>query len=392
MTAKARLGLICMAGFLHAEFLLAAAPAMSGPEVAPALFESQGVRYRVEVVVAKGLEEPSAMTFLPDGRALVVERKSARVGLLDVKTGALTQVTGVPVEVGPTQVGGSGLHDLRLHPEYAQNGWIYLSYSVGDAHRNTTAVDRMRLRGSAFVDRERIFTADAYADDLDHFGGKLAFAGGYLFITVGDRHHEERAQELSNHTGKILRLHDDGRVPADNPFAGQKDARPEIWTYGHRNSQGLLVHPQTGELWSHEHGPLGGDELNLIQRGANYGWPVISYGWQYTGGPIGQGLVAQKGMEKPVWVWTPAIAPSGMIVYTGKQFPSWRGSFLIGAMARGHLNRLVLRDGQVVLEERLMYRMAGRVRLVVQGPDDFIYFGNDDGQILRLRPAEAERP
>ncbi len=264
-----------------------------------------------------------------------------------------------------------------------------MSYSLGDAHRNTTTVDRMRLRGTAFVEREHIFTAEAYADDLDHFGGKLALAGGYLFITVGDRHHEERAQQLSDHTGKILRLHDDGRVPADNPFVGQKDARPEIWTYGHRNSQGLVFHPETGALWSHEHGPRGGDELNLIQRGANYGWPVISYGWQYSGGPIGQGLVAQKGMEQPLWVWTPAIAPSGLIVYTGTQFPSWRGSLLIGAMARGHLNRLVLRDGQVVLEERLMYRKAGRVRFVVQGPDDCIYFGNDDGQILRLRPADA---
>ncbi|MGH9601319.1 MAG: PQQ-dependent sugar dehydrogenase [Terriglobales bacterium] len=354
----------------------------------PVTFESESARYRVEVV-AKGLEQPSAMIFLPDGRALLAERRSGRVDLLDVHTGALTPVEGVP----PTVLGNdSGLHDLVLHPDFTKNGWIYLSYSDGEADRSTTVVDRMRLRGNTFVDRERVFTADSYSEDRYHFGGRMVFLDGFLFLTIGDRHHEGRAQELSNHAGTIVRLHDDGRVPADNPLVGQKSARPEIWSYGHRNPQGLVVMPGTNELWSNEHGPLGGDELNIIRRGANYGWPVISYGWQYSGGPIGQGLVRQEGMEQPIWVWTPALAPSGLIVYTGSKFPAWRGNLFIGSMSQRHLNRLVVRDGNVVLEERLMYQKAGRVRMVAQGPDGFIYIGNDDGQILRLRPAGADKP
>ncbi|HVH70422.1 MAG TPA: PQQ-dependent sugar dehydrogenase, partial [Candidatus Dormibacteraeota bacterium] len=212
--------------------------------------------------------------------------------------------------------------------------------------------------------------------------------GGYLFLTVGDRHHQDRAQQLNNDAGKILRLHDDGSIPPDNPFVNTKDARPEIWSYGHRNPQGLTVHPETNELWEDEHGPLGGDEFNIIHRGANYGWPVISYGWQYSGGPIGMGITTQKGMEQPLWVWTPGIAPSGLMIYTGTRFAAWRGSIFIGAMAGHHLCRLVVKDGNVVAEERLMNGKAGRVRLVEQTNDGFIYIGNDDGQLLRLQPVQ----
>jgi aldose sugar dehydrogenase len=361
------------------------------------VFESQRVRFRTEVV-AIGLKQPSAMIFLSDGRALVVERQKG-VDLLDVKSGAVTPLEGGPEALIGNDTGvrdanrpatltgeDAGYHDIALHPDYAKNGWIYLSYSEGPRERSTTVVDRYHLRENKLVDRQRIFTADAYSEDRFHYGGRMVFLGGYLFLTVGDRHHQDRAQELSNHAGKILRLRDDGTVPPDNPFVGTKDTRPEIWSYGHRNPQGLVVHPETGELWENEHGPLGGDELNIIRRGANYGWPVISYGWQYSGGPIGKGITAQEGMEQPVWVWTPAIAPSGMIVYAGMKFPQWRGSFFIGAMAGHHLNRLVVQDGRVVVEERLMNRQAGRVRLVAQSPDGFIYVGNDDGQLWRLRP------
>jgi aldose sugar dehydrogenase len=376
---------------------LSGAPASVG-----APYESERVNFEVEVL-ATDLKQPVALVFLPDGRAILVERRSAKLSVLDVQSGKLTPLSGAPEALTgdddviadarrPTTLIGqdSGLHDMVLHPRYAENRWIYLSYSHGPRTYSTTVVDRFRLQGNRLIDRERIFTADAYSEDRFHYGGRMVFVGNHLFLTIGDRHHQDRAQELTNHTGKILRLNDDGSAPPDNPFVGQKDARPEIWSYGHRNPQGLIVHPDTGELWSHEHGPSGGDELNLIRRGANYGWPVISYGWQYSGGPIGQGITTREGMEQPVWVWTPGIAPSGFMVYTGTSFPEWRGSFLVGAMAHRHLNRLVLRDGRVVVEERLMNRDAGRVRLVSQGPDGLIYIGSDDGRLYRLRPVRAK--
>lgn len=370
---------------------------------AQTVFNAQLVPYQAEVL-ATGLQQPSAMVFLPDGRALLVERRSAKIDLVDVKSGSLTPLdggfkaligknTGVHDAARPPALTGedAGLHDIALHPNYANNGWIYISYSFGEPERSTTVVDRFRLHEKSIVDRERIFTANAYSEDRFHYGGRMVFIGDYLFVTVGDRHHQNRGQELTNHAGKIIRLHDDGRVPDDNPFVDVKDALPEIWSYGHRNPQGLVLNKETGELWEHEHGPLGGDELNVIRRGANYGWPVISYGWEYSGGPIGKGITKQDGMEQPVWVWTPAIAPSGMFIYDGDKFPAWRGSFFIGSMAQHHLSRLVIADGHVVLEERLMYGKFGRIRLVAQGPDGLIYLGNDDGQLLRLRPV-AQAP
>ncbi|HEU4523339.1 MAG TPA: PQQ-dependent sugar dehydrogenase [Thermoanaerobaculia bacterium] len=381
--------------------LLAPILLIAQPQVHVAESDPRGF---VADVLMTGMRQPAAMVFLPDRRAIIIERRTALIHLIDLTTGRATPVAGGPQAFTgddrplsdprrPATLTGedSGLHDIVLHPRYSENGWIYISYSSGTLERSTTVIDRYRLRGHELVDRERVFTADAYSEDRFHYGGRMAFSEGYLFVTIGDRHHEDRAQDLSNHAGKLLRLHDDGRVPADNPFAGRKDAKEEIWSYGHRNAQGLVVHPDTGELWLHEHGPLGGDELNLVRRGANYGWPVISYGWRYAGGPIGQGLTAREGMEQPVWVWTPAIAPSGLIVYTGDQFPSWRGSFFSGAMSKRHLNRLVLRDGRVVVEERLMSNFAGRVRLVAQGPDGFIYIANDGGELLRLRRGMERR-
>ena len=363
-------------------------------------FDSQLLRFQAEVI-ATGLKQPSAMVFLPDGRALLVERQKG-VDLWDPKSGTLTTLEGGPealvgAESGihdanrPATLTGedAGYHDVVLHPDYANNGWIYLSYSEGPRERSTTVVDRYRLRDKRLVDRQRIFTADAYSEDRFHYGGRMVFLDGYLFLTVGDRHHQDRAQELDTHAGKILRLRDDGSAPPDNPFVGTKDAKPEIWSYGHRNPQGLMVNPETRELWSHEHGPLNGDELNIIRRGGNYGWPVISYGWQYSGGPIGQGITTQKDMEQPIWVWTPGIAPSGMFMYTGDKFAPWRGSIFIGAMAARHLSRLVVQEGRVVVEERLMNRKMGRIRLVAQSSDGFIYVGNDDGQLLRLAPDAA---
>ncbi|PYX27069.1 MAG: oxidoreductase [Acidobacteria bacterium] len=362
-------------------------------------FDCELLRFEAKLV-ASGLKQPSALVFLPDGRGLLVERQKG-VDLFDADSGKLVPIQGDPEALVGTDSGkqdpnrpatltgeDAGYHDIVLHPDYAKNGWIYLSYSEGPRERSTTVVDRYHLRDNRFVDRQRIFTADAYSEDRFHYGGRMVFLDGYLFLTVGERHHQDRAQELDTDAGKILRLRDDGTVPPDNPFLGTKDARPEIWSYGHRNPQGLAVRPETGELWEDEHGPLHGDEVNIIHRGGNYGWPVISYGWQYSGGAIGMGITRKDGMEQPVWVWTPSIAPSGMLFYTGSKFPQWHGDVFVGAMGGHHLSRLVIRDGHVVVEERLMNGKSGRIRLVAQSPDGFLYVGNDDGQLLQLRPVK----
>ena len=344
--------------------------------------QSATERFRLDTVV-QGLQQPVAIAFLPDGRALVADRGAATLSLLDTGNGNLSLVSGLPeVVLGED----AGLLDIVLHPAYRDNGWLYLAYSTGTTERSTTAVDRAKLRGTSLVERQQLLVAEAYSEDRFHYGGRLVLKDGFLYVTIGDREHQDRAQLLSTHAGKILRLRDDGRIPTDNPFVGRDSALPEIWTFGHRNPQGLVFRPRTDELWSHEHGPRAGDELNLVRSKANYGWPVISYGWQYTGGPIGQGIVRQEGMEQPQWVWTPAIAPSGMTFYSGAAFPTWQGSLLIGAMAQQHLNRLVLDGNRVVLEERLLYRRAGRIRCVVEDSGGVIYLCSDDGMILRLRP------
>ena len=372
---------------------------------AQTMFESEVARFTT-TEVASGLKQPVAMAFLPDGRALLVQRQSTQLVLLgrsgqrdlvefDVNLDAATPAAAILTGED------AGMLDVVLHPDHARTGWIYVSYSAGERERSTTAIDRFRLRENRVVDRQRIFTAKAWSEDRFHYGGRMVFTGGHLFVSVGDRHHQDRAQELDNHAGKILRLMDDGSAAPDNPFASRHDAAPEIWSYGHRNPQGLVAIPGGASiangasagveipgatLWSHEHGPRHGDELNEIRAGANYGWPVVSFGWQYSGGPIGMGITIQEGMQQPVWVWTPSIAPSGMIVYTGAAFPAWRGNLLLGSMAQRCLDRLVLRDGHVVLEERLMSAQAGRVRLVAQGPQGQVYIGNDDGKLLRLMP------
>jgi glucose/arabinose dehydrogenase len=350
-------------------------------------FQSERARFTVEIV-ASGLTVPSSMSFLPDGRALVTERAAARLDIIDLESGAVTPLDGVPEVHLHEGDGDAGLCDVLVHPAYAGNGWIYFAYSAGDPASSTTVVDRARLDGTALTGFERVFTARADFEDNYHYGVRLLLDAGYLFIAVGDRHHQDQAQRLDSHAGKIVRLHEDGRVPDDNPFVDTAEALPEIWSYGHRNPQGLARHPQTGELWAHEHGPRGGDEINVIHAGRNYGWPVISWGWEYEGGPIGEGIVAKDGMEQPLHVYTPAIAPSDMTFYTGAAFPAWRGDLFIGSLARTHLNRLVIRDGAVVVEERLLGGRFGRIRFVRQGPDGLLYLGSDSGQILRLRPAD----
>ena len=349
--------------------------------------------YRL-VTVADGLAQPWAIAFLPGGDALITERPG-RLRILRQGKLLPQPVAGVPAVVHGSQ---GGLLEVAPHPNFAANRLIYLSYSKPGATEAdaTTALVRGRLDGDRLTGVEQLF--QAVARGRNHFSGKIAFDGkGYLFLTLGDRQvppegnlEAHPAQDLSNHHGKIVRLHDDGRVPADNPFAGRSGARPEIWTYGHRNMQGLAFHPATGDLWANEHGPQGGDELNLIQPGRNYGWPVIGFGVNYKSGLAIHSGTHREGMEQPAQTWVPSIGISGMMFYTGDQFPEWRGSLFVGGMARQRLARLTLNGSIVAAEETLVPNM-GRIRDVRQGPDGLIYLVTDNREgkptpVLRMEP------
>jgi glucose/arabinose dehydrogenase len=337
----------------------------------------------VAEVVATDLDAPSGLAVLPDGRLLIGERRVGRLSVLEPRSMRTTPITGLPPAFGSAN---GGLLDIVLHPRYAENRWIYFAYSVGDTNGSTTVVDRARLVGARLVDRQRLFTAQPIARGPLHYGSRLVLHDGYLLIPLGDRDERERSQDLAQHHGKVIRIHDDGRVPRDNPFVGQRGALAEIWSYGHRNPQGLTLHPVTGAIWEHEHGPRGGDEVNVVRRGANYGWPITSFGEEYTGGPIGEGLTERVDIVPPVYVYVPSIAPSGMLFYRGAAFPAWRGSLLIGGMAARHLNRLEPDGTRVLREERLFEDRSWRIRNLAEGPDGILYLGLDDGYIVRLRP------
>ena len=351
--------------------------------------------YRV-VTVADGLLVPWAMAFLPGGDMLVTER-AGRLRL--VRQGQLLPdpVPGVPaVRAG----GQGGLLDVVAHPKFSENRLIYLSYSKpsADGTRNTTAVVRARFEQDRLANVEQVIEARAWSEGEGHFGSRLAFDdAGYLFVTIGDRQvypsgdlKAHPAQDLGTHHGKVLRLHDDGRVPQDNPFVGRAGALPEIWSYGHRNEQGLVFDAATRELWLTEHGPQGGDELNRVQAGKNYGWPVVGFGVMYRTGAAIHGGTMGEGMEPPVHVWVPSIAPSGLIRYSGDRFSGWKGNLIAGALGGEQLVRLTLEDGRVVNSEQLLQRQ-GRIRDVREGPDGHVYvaFENRNGattRIVRLEP------
>ncbi|MEK7381147.1 MAG: PQQ-dependent sugar dehydrogenase [Gemmatimonadota bacterium] len=348
-------------------------------------------RYQVTTVV-EGLVNPWSMAFLPGGDLLVTERPGR---LRIVRNGKLLPdpVPGVPVVFARGQ---GGLLDIALHPNFATNHLIYLSYAkpTMDSGGSTTAVARARFENDRLTDLTDIFVAETRR--RGHYGSRLAFdRAGFLYVTVGDRQappsgnlEAHPAQDISNHHGTINRLHDDGRVPADNPFVDRAGARPEIWSYGHRNLQGLMIHPETGELWATEHGPQGGDELNLIQKGHNYGWPVVGYGVNYGAGAPIHATTSREGMDQPVHFWVPSIATTAVMVYTGDRFPGWRGSIFVGGMAGQQLARLTL-DGHQVVNEETLVRGRGRIRDVKQGPDGFIYLAIDGTvptPILRLEP------
>ncbi len=349
-------------------------------------FSSERHEFRLVTVVG-GLVHPWSLAFLPNGDMLVTER----VGRLRiVRNGNLiaSPVPGVPeVELG----GQAGLLDVALHPKFMENRLLYLSYAGAGEGGNGTEVVRARLVDDALVDLETILVVRPKSHGGRHFGSRLLFGpDGYLYVTAGERANRDRAQDLGDLAGSVLRITDDGGVPPDNPFVDRPGAGPEIYTYGNRNPQGLAMHPDTGQIWESEHGPKGGDEINLLVPGTNYGWPVITYGRSYSGSRIGEGT-SKAGMAQPVRYWgVPSITPSGMAFYTGKDFPFWRGNLFLAALTGRVLIRLVLDGTKIVHEERLLVDFGERVRDVRQGPDGRLYLLTDspNGALLRLDPIQ----
>jgi len=350
-------------------------------------FSSEKHSFRL-VTLVEGLENPWSIAFLPDGGMLVTERPGRlRIVSKDFRLEP-TPVEGLPPIV---EAGQGGLFDVVLHPRYAENGWIYISYNGAGSGGWGTELLRARLEGNRLADTQVLFRLQPKSRTGQHFGGRIVFdRKGILYLTLGDRGDKERAQRLDDHAGSVIRLHDDGRVPDDNPFVNRPGARPEKFTLGNRNMQGAALHPQTGELWTHEHGPQGGDEVNVMRAGRNYGWPVITFGVNYgIGTKIGEGT-AKAGMEQPIYYWVPSIAPSGMTFYTGDRFPDWRGNVFVGSLKFQLLARLELDGEKVVKEERLIQGELGRIRDVRTGPDGYIYLLTDapDGVFARLEPAK----
>ena len=335
--------------------------------------------------VAAGLEHPWGMAFLPDGSMLVTERPG-RLRVVDAAGEVLPPVAGVP-EVYTN--GQGGLLDVALDPDFAANQIIYLSYAEPGGAGGGTAVARARFTGDRLEQLQVIFRQAPKLDSGHHFGSRLVFLkDGTLIITLGDRNRREFIPDMKAQIGKLVRINRDGSIPADNPFLGQDGYAPEIYSLGHRNVQGATLNPETGQLWTAEHGARGGDEINAPRPGRNYGWPVISYGREYSGAQIGEGT-AKPGLEQPVYYWDPSIAPSGMTFYTGDKFPAWRGNLFVGALKFKMLVRLTIEGERVVAEERLLEGLGERIRDVVQGPDGYLYLltDEDDGRILRVSPA-----
>jgi len=337
--------------------------------------------------MAEGLDHPWALAFLPDGRMLVTER-AGQLRLIDADGRVSEPIKGVPSAYVKSQ---GGLMDIALHPDFEDNGWIYLTLAHGTPEANSTRLVRGRIDTMTWVDNEILFTARPTRDTPVHYGGRLAFlTDGTLLLTIGDGFdYREQAQRLDSHTGSIVRLHDNGDIPDDNPFVSRDHALPEIFSYGHRNPQGIVIETESGRIWSHEHGPRGGDELNLIERGINYGWPIATAGIDYSGARVSP-FTTRSGMRDPVLVWTPSIAPAGMAIYQGSVFPEWHGDLLIASLAERSLRRVELDGINIRSQELVELDLDERLRDVRVSPDGHIYLLTDspDGRVLRLMPSE----
>jgi len=357
----------------------------------PQTFDTAVQHIRVSAV-ATGLANPWSLAFLPNGDMLVTERagrlRIIRNGVLDPQP-----ISGVP-QVRVTALGG--LLEVALHPRFAENGLVYLTYAKGrESNVSTTALARGRLKGTALEEVRDIFVANTWSSSATNFGGRIAFdRAGFLYLTIGERQEQDRAQKGDDHGGKVLRLRDDGSVPPDNPFVGKTGYLPEIYSLGHRSPQGLALNPETGAIWENEHGPLGGDEINIILPGRNYGWPLVTFGTDYDGKEISD-LTWRSDLEAPLMYWVPSIAISGMAFYMGDKFPNWKGNAFVGSMfegrtrATGHLRRLTFEQGRPIQREPILTELHQRIRDVRSGPDGLIYLLTDEnpGAVLKIEPA-----
>ncbi len=338
-------------------------------------------KYASEIVVSD-LSIPWGFAFLPDGSMLITEKSGE---LLLVKNGKKTVIEGLP-EIYVR--GQGGLLDVEVHPNYEKNGWIYISYASaeGEGQGGNTSIMRGKLAGNKFTDNQVLYKAGPNSRRGQHFGSRIVFDDqGYLFFSIGDRGSRDvNPQDITKDCGKIYRIHDDGKIPTDNPFVNETGAKTAIYSYGHRNPQGMAKDPKTGAIWANEHGPRGGDEINIIKPGKNYGWPVISYGINYSGTTFTE-ITEKDGMEQPMFYWVPSIAPSGMAIVSSEKYPEMNGNLLVGSLKFQYLERLALENGKVVKREKLLENI-GRVRSVNQGPDGFIYVGVEDVGIVKLIP------
>jgi len=342
---------------------------------------SDGMKYRVETI-ADGFNVPWGMAFINSNEMLITERNGA-LKLMDTHSGQVSVITGVPQVFAEGQ---GGLLDVAVPPTGSQVDWIYFTYSKLVKNRGVTTLARARYSKGSLVDWDDLLITKSATDTSRHFGSRIAFDNnGHLFFSVGDRGVRPNGQDLSSHAGSVIRLNMDGSIPEDNPFIKQKGVLPEIWSYGHRNPQGLSYDVKNRRLWLIEHGPRGGDELNLIHAGKNYGWPIISYVKEYWG-PVNVGeATAKEGMEQPVKYYVPSIAPGSLLLYTGEAFPNWQGDLFAGALKLQHLNHIQLSDsGQAITEDRLLVSLKERIRSLVQSPEGWIYLSTDSGKIIRL--------
>lgn len=351
-------------------------------DIAQMVYPNASMSYKIETVV-ENLKVPWGMAFLPDGSMLITEQKGE---LIHFKNGKKTLVYDLP-EIHFK--GQGGLLDIALHPNYAKNGWIYLSYSThegGDEKGGNTAIIRAKLSNNKLVNKEVLYKASPNTESSNHFGSRLEFdKNGYLFFAIGDRFNRDvNPQDITRDGGKIYRTKDDGSIPTDNPFLNTSEAKKAIYSYGHRNPQGMALHPVTGKIWIHEHGPQGGDEINIIEAGKNYGWPKITYGINYNDTKITDNT-SLPGMEQPIHYWVPSIAPSGMAFVTSDKYPEWKGNLLVGSLKFQYLDRCVLEGNKVVKEEKLLQDL-GRVRNVRQAPDGYIYVAIEHKGIVRIVP------
>ena len=349
--------------------------------IGPEIITPETENYTVETII-DGMQIPWGMAFLPDGGMLITEKKGE---LIHLKDGVRTNITGLPEM---TVQGQGGFMDVVLHPEYENNGWLYLSYASpeGEGRGANTAIARAKLSGSTLTDLQVLYKAGPNTTRGQHFGSRIAFDNeGYLYFSIGDRGDlNANPQDITRDGGKVYRINDDGSIPSDNPFVDTPDAKRAIYSYGHRNPQGMFKHPVTGEIWVHEHGPRGGDEINVVRKEANYGWPTITYGINYSGTEITKER-SRPGMEQPLYYWLPSIAPSGFAYITGAVYPEWEGEILVGSLKFAYLEKLTLNNNKVVKREKLINGL-GRVRDVRIGPDGHIYASVEGKGIVKLVP------